>query len=80
MAESNKPSELSLSILYGRNGSDELGAKNAINIHKSQPIDVNELAIGPMISEGAHSIVYEGLWVSIALQIHTLVPFYWFSS
>ncbi|CAA2975860.1 Hypothetical predicted protein [Olea europaea subsp. europaea] len=74
MAESNKPSELSLSVLNGRNGSDELGAKNAISIDKSQPIDVNELAIGPMISEGAHSIVYEGLYKSTPVAIKVIQP------
>ncbi|KAL2498446.1 Protein kinase superfamily protein [Abeliophyllum distichum] len=74
MADIDKPSELSLSTLNGRNGSDELGAKNAINIDESLLIDVNQLAIGPMISEGAHSIVYQGLYKSTPVAIKVIQP------
>ncbi|KAK4416529.1 Serine/threonine-protein kinase STY8 [Sesamum alatum] len=67
MADQHKPSELSLSTFY-----DDLGAWDSVNIDKKLLIDVRELAIGPMISEGTYSVVYEGLYRSTPVAIKVI--------
>ncbi|GFP84437.1 serine/threonine-protein kinase ht1 [Phtheirospermum japonicum] len=56
------------------NGSDDLGAHNSVKIDKKLLVDVNQLAIGPMISEGTYSIVYEGLYRSVPVAVKVIQP------
>ncbi|KAK4393640.1 Serine/threonine-protein kinase STY13 [Sesamum angolense] len=67
MADQDKPSELSLSRFY-----DDLGAWDSVQFDKKLLIDVRELAIGPMISEGTYSVVYEGLYRSMPVAIKVI--------
>lgn len=61
MGDQDKPSELSLSTFYGINAIGDLSAQNSVKIDEKLLIDANQLAIGQMISEGPHSVVYQGL-------------------
>ncbi|KAI3451732.1 hypothetical protein Pfo_008397 [Paulownia fortunei] len=74
MADQDKPSELSLSTFYGINACDDLGAQNSVKIDKKLLIDANQLAIGPMISEGTYSVVYEGLYRSMPVAVKVIQP------
>ncbi|GER42586.1 protein kinase superfamily protein [Striga asiatica] len=54
MADQKKP-------FFSTKDIDDLGSQNSVKIEKKLLVDINQLAVGPMISEGTYSIVYEGL-------------------
>ncbi|PIM99403.1 Tyrosine kinase [Handroanthus impetiginosus] len=72
MADQDKPSELSLPTFYSINASDNVGSRNSVKIDKKLLIDADELAIGPMISEGTYSVVYEGLYRSTPVAVKVI--------
>ncbi|KAL3844854.1 hypothetical protein ACJIZ3_002257 [Penstemon smallii] len=75
MADPNKPSEFSLSTFYRINADDDLGAQNSVvKIDKKLLLDANQLAIGPIISEGPDSIVYQGLYRSMHVAVKVIHP------
>lgn len=68
---SDKHYELSLSYLKAYFGltkydeNEEPGNEFVFNIDRSLLIDPRRITYGHQIGEGPHSIVYEGLWVSL---------------
>ncbi|KAG8384050.1 hypothetical protein BUALT_Bualt04G0077700 [Buddleja alternifolia] len=72
MADQNKPSEVSLSTFYRRN---DLGAQNSVTFdYKKLLIDAKQLTIGPILSEGTYSIVYQGLYRSTPVAVKVIQP------
>ncbi|CAA0839583.1 Protein kinase superfamily protein [Striga hermonthica] len=65
MADQRKP-------FFSAKDADDLGSQNSVKIEKKLLVDVNQLAVGPMISEGTYSIVYEGLYKSIPVAIKVI--------
>ncbi|KAL7101775.1 hypothetical protein ACP275_08G075900 [Erythranthe tilingii] len=76
MADQDKPSELSLSTFYYMNGGDDLNTQqnSPAPIDEKLLIDADQLAIGPMISEGHYSIVYQGLYGSLPVAVKMIQP------
>ncbi|KAK4346811.1 hypothetical protein RND71_033150 [Anisodus tanguticus] len=53
---------------------DDFSAQNNVTIDKKLLIDLHQLSIGPMLSEGPYSAVYEGLYKSMPVAIKIIQP------
>ncbi|XP_059293245.1 serine/threonine-protein kinase STY13 [Lycium ferocissimum] len=67
--------ESSLSNPFGNfSDGDDFSAQNVVSIDKKLLIDLHQLSIGPMISDGPYSVVYEGLYKSMPVAIKIIQP------
>ncbi|KAL3525418.1 hypothetical protein ACH5RR_013790 [Cinchona calisaya] len=80
MADQENLLEDSLSAAFGqdvegfRRNDDVFGSKRLFKIGKELVIDLSNLNIGSMISEGPYSIVYEGLYNSVPVAVKVIQP------
>ncbi|KAF3677648.1 putative G-box-binding factor 1-like [Capsicum annuum] len=65
--------ETSLSNPFGNFG-DDFSAQNVVSIDKKLLIDLHQLSLGPVLSEGPYSVVYEGLYKSVPVAIKIIQP------
>ncbi|KAK4368016.1 hypothetical protein RND71_011808 [Anisodus tanguticus] len=67
--------EPSLSNPFGKFSDDDVfSAQNNVTIDKKLLIDLHQLSIGPMLSDGPYSVVYEGLYKSMPVAIKIIQP------
>ncbi|XP_009590482.1 serine/threonine-protein kinase STY13-like [Nicotiana tomentosiformis] len=67
--------EPSLSNPFGKfSDIDDFCAQNVVHIDKKLFIDLHQLSIGPLLSEGPYSLVYEGLYKSMPVAIKIIQP------
>ncbi|KAK2986853.1 hypothetical protein RJ640_011078 [Escallonia rubra] len=70
----NDPFQLSFPNQLKSLAHDATGLSCDVKLDQNLLIDPDQLSIGPMISEGSYSIVYQGLYKSIPVAIKVIQP------